>query len=525
MNDPVLLSLLTPREMSRADALTIASGTPGRVLMERAGQAVAETCLEQLEGGGGRVLILCGPGNNGGDGFVAARHLRAAGCAIHLCLLGKLDALRGDAAEAAAAWSGPVAAVPADIAGFDLIVDALFGAGLSRSLEGEAHALVERINAAGVPVVAVDIPSGVDGETGQVGSVCVNATATVSFFRAKPGHYLYPGAAKRGRLVMRDIGIAEEILEGIGSRAGLNQPAAWHSMYPWPTAEGHKYTRGHAVVLSGAASQTGAARLSARAALRVGAGLVTLASPRDALAVNAAHLTAIMLHAADGPDDLRGLLADPRKNAAVLGPGLGTGPATRDLVETALTGTSSHGGEMLPRACVLDADALTSFAEDARTLTAILARAVGPVVITPHVGEFGRLFEGRPEITDQPSKLGRARAAAAALGCVVLLKGPDTVVAEPSGRAWIAAADAPWLATAGSGDVLSGLIGGLLAQSMPAFEAANAAVWLHAEAARRFGPGLIAEDLPELLPAVLRDIFATHQAGSTSNQPRRPASA
>jgi hydroxyethylthiazole kinase-like uncharacterized protein yjeF len=254
--------------------------------------------------------------------------------------------------------------------------------------------------------------------------------------------------------------------------------------------------------MSGGMTATGAARLAARAALRIGSGLVTMASPRDALAVNAGHLTSIMLKPCDTPAELAALLEDARKTAIVLGPGLGLGAATRPLVEMALR---RQGTET--RAAVLDADALTAYAGDAARLAAIVAQAPGPVVVTPHEGEFARLFAGRHEVFAASSKLVRARAGAALLGCVLILTGADSVVAAPDGRASIAGADAPWLATAGSGDVLAGLVGGLLAQGMPAFEAASAAVYLHAAAAQRFGPGLISEDLPELLPPVLRDLF------------------
>lgn len=511
------LELLTPAEMARADELTIAGGTSGSALMERAGQAVADTCLDRLPGRRGRVVVLCGPGNNGGDGFVAARLLRDAGCAVEIALVGGRTQLRGDAAMAATAWTGPLTApTEVSLTGADLIVDALFGAGLSRPIDGAARALIERVNVARTPVVAVDVPSGVDGTTGEVQGDAIRAAATVTFFRLKPGHLLFPGAAHLGALHLRDIGIPASVLDTVQPTAVANLPAAWSAQFPWPGVDGHKYKRGHAVVLSGSMSHTGAARLSARGALRCGAGLVTLASPPDAMAVNAAQLTAVMIRESDGPDGLAAILGDPRKNAIVLGPGLGVGPSTRALVRAALqTGPGERTAEP-PRACVLDADALTSFAGDAEALRDMIAQAQGSVVITPHDGEFAKLFDGQPDITRLPSKLSKARAAAATLGCVVLLKGADTVVAKPDGLASIADGGSPWLATAGSGDVLAGLIGGLLAQGMPAFEAASAAVWLHADGARRFGPGLIAEDIPEVLPAVLRDLYAARPQAPTA---------
>src|SRR5262245_53231830 len=259
----------------------------------------------------------------------------------------------------------------------------------------------------------------------------------------------------------------------------------------------HKYDRGHAVVVSGSLSHTGAARLAARGALRAGAGLVTIASPRDALLVNAAASLAVMVRPVDGSDQLTALLSDRRLNALVLGPGGGVGEAMRALVTAALRGE---------QAVVLDADALTSFAEDPARLIEAIKRHGGAVVLTPHEGEFSRLFKSMPGIIDSGSKLEKARASARQSGAIVLLKGSGTVVAAPDGRATITANAPPWLATAGSGDVLAGIVAGLLAQGMPAFEATCAAVWLHGEAGNTAGPSLVSEDLPEALPGVYRSM-------------------
>ena len=448
--------------------------------------------------------MLCGPGNNGGDGLVAARVLKERGYRVELALLGALDALKGDAAGAAALCKGRVDPLPkADIAGADLIVDALFGAGLARELDGDAAAAVGAMNASGKPVVAVDVPSGVDGNTGQVRGVAVRASETVTFFRMKPGHLLFPGRTLCGPVRVADIGIREDVLETIAPKQWRNDPVAWRAHFRAPLAEGHKYGRGHAVVVSGPVDGTGAARLAARAALRIGAGLVTVASPSSALAVNAAALTAVMVRASDGAQGLAALLADHRRNALVLGPAAGVGEETRAMVAAALA-AGPH--------VVLDADALTSFAGDAAGLAALIAGRAGGsgqgVVLTPHEGEFARLFNGMADVSDPLSKLERCRCAAAATGAVVLLKGPDTVIAAPDGRAAINANATPWLATAGSGDVLAGFIGGLLAQSLPAFEAACAGAWFHGEAGTAIGPGLIAEDLPEAVPGVLKGYFA-----------------
>lgn len=495
--DVVELELLTADEMGRADRLAVAAGIPSLALMENAGRAVATQAAGMIGTGaigtGARVAILCGPGNNGGDGFVAARHLRNAGMDVHVALLGGHEPLHGDAAAMARQWAQAVGELsPASIAGAQLVVDALFGAGLSRPLSGTAAAVVEAVNASACPVLAVDVPSGLDGTTGQATGAVVEATRTVTFFRRKPGHLLLPGRVLCGSLSVADIGIPRAVLREIAPRAWVNAPALWLAQFPWPKLEGHKYGRGHALVVSGPAARTGAARMGARGALRAGAGLVTVASPPDALLVNAAHLTAIMLLAFEGPRGLAEILADTRKNAVLLGPALGIGAATRNLVLSAL-GSGA--------ATVLDADAITSFEGDGLALiAAIAARESRPVVLTPHEGEFRRLF---PDVADA-SKLARARAAARLSGAVVVLKGADTVIAAPDGRAVINDNAPPWLATAGAGDVLGGFVAGLLAQGMPAFEAACAAVWLHGAAASLVGPGLIAEDLPERLPEVLR---------------------
>jgi hydroxyethylthiazole kinase-like uncharacterized protein yjeF len=489
-----MLELLTTSEMAEADRRTIAGGVPGRVLMENAGRAVADAVATRHPLGT-RVAVVAGPGNNGGDGFAAARILSDRGYRTTVLLVGQRETLKSDAGEAASRWPGPVqAATPAGLGGVDVIVDALFGAGLDRPVEGVAREMIEAMNRAGVPVIAVDLPSGVNGTSGAVMGVAVNAGDTVTFFRRKPGHLLLPGRLHCGRVRVADIGIRPDVLDEIAPRTFVNRPELWMRRFPRPRLDGHKYTRGHAVVLSGGISTTGAARLAARAALRAGAGLVTLATPRAALAVQAAANLAVMVRPVDGAQEFADFLADARFNAVVLGPGGGVGEAMRASVGAALAGE---------RAVVLDADALTSFTDAPRQLfSTVAARRDRAVVLTPHEGEFGRLFRHVPEILQAGSKLDRARAAAKESGTVVLLKGADTVVAAPDGRAAIAENAPAWLATAGAGDVLSGFVAGLLAQGMPAWEAAAAAVWVHGECATEIGPGLISEDLPEVLPRV-----------------------
>ncbi len=489
-----MIEILTVADIAEADRSTIAAGTPGLVLMERAGRAVA-AAVRRLAPPRGRVLVLCGPGNNGGDGYVAARVLAGRGYAVEVGALAVSAGLRGDAAAAAAAWGGPVS--PLGLIrpeAHELVVDALFGAGLTRDLEGEARAAVERLARSGRPVLAVDVPSGVDGDSGRVRGTAAPAVATVTFFRRKPAHLLEPGRSLCGEVHVADIGIADGVLDAIAPRLFENAARLHPDMPPVPDRLGHKYGRGHALVLSGGIEGAGAARLAARAALRIGAGLVTLATPSDALAVQAAASTAVMVRRADGVDGFAALLSDPRRNAVVIGPAAGIGEETRAKVAAAL----GSG-----RAVVLDADALTSFEGRVGELAALIGDAEGPAVITPHEGEFTRLFSSETEILHLPSKVERARAAAAFLDAVVVLKGPDTVIAAPDGRAAINANGTALLATAGSGDVLAGFVGGLLAQGAADFASACAAVRLHAECARMFGPGLVAEDLSETLPRVL----------------------
>jgi hydroxyethylthiazole kinase-like uncharacterized protein yjeF len=490
---PAMIELLTTSEMAEADRLTIAGGVPGIDLMENGGRAVADHVAARHPPGS-RVVVVAGPGNNGGDGFVAGRLLAERGFRVRMLLAGEPGRLKGDAALAAQRWTGrSEAAASGALAPADVIVDALFGAGLDRPVEGASRAMIDAMNRAGIPIVAVDLPSGVNGRTGAVMGVAVEAAETVTFFRRKIGHALLPGRLHCGNISVVDIGIPADVLDRIKPRTSLNAPELWAGSFPVPRVDGHKYARGHAVVVSGGISSTGAARLAARGALRAGAGLVTIASPREALAVNAAASLAVMVRAVDGAGELAEFLHDSRRNVVVLGPGGGVGASMRELVLAAL------GGE---RAVVLDADALTSFADEPQTLTAAIGTRSGATLLTPHEGEFKRLFKAAED--KARSKLDKARAAAEAAHAVVLLKGPDTVVAAPDGRAAIACNAPAWLATAGSGDVLAGFAAGLLAQGVPCFEAAAAAVWLHGETGNEAGPGLIAEDLPEAIPSVYR---------------------
>ncbi|MFI0845785.1 NAD(P)H-hydrate dehydratase [Mesorhizobium sp. IMUNJ 23232] len=493
--------VLTPEEMAECDRRAIAAGPfDGFALMQRAGAAVAALILERFPAAA-HIDVLCGPGNNGGDGYVVAELLKRWGVEVAVYAEG---APRGGSDAALAAGKCTVAAQP--LAAFTprpdgLVVDALFGAGLSRDVDGPVGRVIELVAAAGVPVVAVDLPSGVSGGTGQVLGASFRATLTVTFVRRKPGHLLQPGRSLCGEVVVVGIGIADEIVTSVGSTCFENGPDLWGGHLPRPSIDAHKYSRGHVAVFSGGASATGAARLSAMAAARIGAGAVTLLSPSEALAANAAHLTSIMLRRADTLEAMLAFLEERQPAAIVYGPGLPPDAETGRMLFRLL------GRWRKPAPAVVDASALTSLAGQPDLLAAPSGGRAGGLVITPHEGEFSRLF---PDLSKEkiPSKLERARLAARRIDGVVVYKGPDTVIAAPDGRAAINTNGTPLLATAGSGDVLSGIIVGLLAQKMPAFEAACVGVWIHAEAAGRFGPGLIAEDLPLALLPVLRGLHA-----------------
>lgn len=485
--------ILSVAQMYRADSLAMESGISGLTLMEAAGSGIAEAI--QGRWNPCPVEIWCGPGNNGGDGFVVARLLGDQGWPVRLFLLGDADRLKGDAAVNAARWRGgitPLETGPAPETG--LVVDALFGAGLARPLSGVAAEAVAALNASAIPRLAVDVPSGVQGDTGLAEGVAVRADMTVTFCRAKPGHLLYPGRGLCGELSIVDIGIGESVIEAIGPRTWRNGPGLWRQALPVDEPLGHKYSRGHLAVVGGSV-MTGAARLAARGARRMGAGLVSLAMDESALPLYAGEWPGTILRPLAGQGGWTALLADHRVSALVLGPGGGVNDLLRDRVMAALA---------TDKPALLDADALTVFADHPDRLFAGLADRH---VLTPHGGEFARLFPAA--LAAGGGKLEITRQAAVSSGAVVVHKGPDTVIAHPDGRAAINA-DAPAsLATGGSGDVLAGMIGALLARGMDSFQAACAGVWLHGRAAADFGPGLIAEDLPDRLPAVRRQLDIT----------------
>lgn len=492
------VALLTVEDMARADSMAIEGGMPFSRLVQAAGQAVGSGVRREFPAAAS-IAILAGTGHNGEDAVAAARSLRAEKLSVTL-YAADLETLPAPDAAMALRASG-IAVEPLDAyepSNFDLVVDGLLGAGLSRPVVGAMASAIRRTNASAVPVLAIDLPSGISGDTGAIRGTAIQADVTVTFFRRKPGHLLQPGRSHCGRTSVADIGIPAGVLDRIRPRSFANEPALWRGAFPSPAVAGHKYDRGHAVIFSGGAATTGAARLAAVAALRAGAGLTTVFSPGSAMLVNAMHLTAVMLKRCDALADLQAHLEDERFSSFVLGPGFGAGDKARSFAAAVLEAR---------RPLVLDADGITAFKGEpqAQALWRQVADLGGTLVLTPHLGEFKRLF---PSIAEDEalSKCDKARAAAGVSGAMVVLKGADTVIAAPDGRAAINATGTPWLATAGSGDVLSGIISGLLAQGMPAFEAASAAVWMHGKAAEAFGPGLIAEDLPGQLPSVLRDL-------------------
>ncbi|HEX7758447.1 MAG TPA: NAD(P)H-hydrate dehydratase [Caulobacteraceae bacterium] len=475
--------ILTVAEMTAADKAAIAAGTPGTELMERAGVAVAEAIAARFTPR--RTVVVCGPGNNGGDGYVTARMLAQRGWAVSVQVAAPPRS--PDAIAAAARWTGSVELMSAKAAEAELVVDALFGAGLDRPLTAEIQRLARASERWAHKVVAIDVPSGLSGDTGRkLGEECFNAALTVTFHRRKPAHVLQPGLSYCGEVVVADIGLGVR-----SAQLWENTPDLWLNKFPWPSVNAHKHSRGRLIVVSGETWSTGAARLAARAGLRIGAGLVTLMSPPEAVRVNAGHLEAVMLEPFETDLELEAAAADAE--AAVIGPAAGVTEATlANVLGLARTGA----------ALVLDADALSVFRNDPQELFSALDR---DDVLTPHVGEFERIFPGM--LKAAPERISAARAAAKRAQATVLLKGPDTVVASPDGRAAVNLNGAAWLATAGSGDVLAGFIGGLLAQGMDSFEAACAGAWIHAEAGATFGPGLISEDLPGRAPQVLKGLW------------------
>jgi hydroxyethylthiazole kinase-like uncharacterized protein yjeF len=462
--------------MVAAEQAVISNGLDSFELMQRAGDAVAE--FVHANWPEGRIQVLCGPGGNGGDGFVAAAKLAKLWREVQVFCMVPVAELKGDAAKAAALWEGEVGTLEEALqAPHDLVLDALFGGGLSRALEGVPAQLAER----GGRVISVDVPSGICGLRAKPLGPCFAAEGTITFAALRPAHVLRPASAYCGSVAVADIGVT------VQTRLMENSPMLWGRLLPQPGMADHKHQRGHLKVLSGGISSTGAARLAVRAGLRIGAGLATLLSPPGALVVNASQLTAVMVAPVEKASDVADAVATA--SVVIAGPGAGITPATRANVEAILKG---------PGRAVLDADALTVFEGQAKEL---FRRLRPGDLLTPHVGEFRRLFGDL--LDTATNKIEATRQAAAQAGCTVLLKGPDTVIAAPDGSAVVNTHATRWLATAGSGDVLAGFAGGLMAQGVDTLVAASMAAWLHGEAGRRVGAGLISEDLEKQIPDIL----------------------
>ena len=483
-----MLEILTADEMKQADAATIASGTSGFSLMIAAGQAVASQIAEKVETPC-PVLVLCGPGNNGGDGFIAAAQLKKRGWPVRVACLVKKSALTGNTAKAAALWTETVEDLNSNLSVRDvrLVVDALFGTGFQGTIDPEIITLFDKLRARKAEVIAVDMPSGINATTGDMAQGLLKADLTVTFCRRKVAHMLYPSRLACGKIIRADIPVRDETIAGLKSQTFENHPSLWLKNFPLPTVQDHKYDRGHVAVYGGNV-RTGAACLAAMASQKIGAGLVTIISKPDNRNLYAACRASIMVDVWNDMEEFKFIMRDARKNSVIIGPGAGSD--IKDVVLTALSFNKSG---------VLDADVFSAFKDQPQEL---FSRLSTRYVLTPHAGEFERLFGPM-----EGNKLDRARSAAQKSNAIILLKGPDTIIAAPDGTAVISLNGPPTLATAGSGDVLSGLIGGLVAQGMPTFMAACAGCWLQGEAAKIHGLGLTAEDIIYHISQVLNSLF------------------
>jgi hydroxyethylthiazole kinase-like uncharacterized protein yjeF len=489
-------AILTCDEVRAAEQRAVEAGVSLWALMQKAGQACADVLHAEFPNG--RVIVLAGPGNNGGDAFVAAQRLRDLGRNVWVYDLAPKGERTPEGQNALNALTG--ARQPLEdmrVHADDIVLDGLFGAGLSRPLAGEAAFAVEQVNASGARIVAIDVPSGISGDTGAITGPAIRADVTVTFCCKKPAHVLQPAASQCGEVIPAEIGFGKFVAEIGGNRLNENAPSLWSQALRWPTATLHKHQRGRLAVVSGGVANTGAARLAAQAGLRTGAGLVRVLSPPAALVVVASSLTAVMTNSFVSAEDL--VEQTEHSTAVVIGPAAGVTDATRANVEAL-----ARAG----RSLVLDADALTVFSGKVETLRVVIS---APTILTPHTGEFERLFPGL--LTSSATKVDATRAAAKQAGCIIILKGPDTTIAAPDGRAVINTHATPFLATAGAGDVLAGIIGSLLAQGLHPFDAACAGAWMHGDAGLRVGAGLTAEDLDAALRDVIRELYA-HRHGT-----------
>ncbi len=487
-----MVLLLTAEETRRAEAAAFSAGMSSFSAMRRAGNSVAEAVLARWPRRRvDQVLVLCGPGNNGGDGFVAAARLREAGWPVTTACLTGVERLTGDAAQAAREWGAtPIPATPrliADLTRRSLVIDALFGIGLTRALRDQTADIVAAVNRSPARVVAADIPSGIDADSGQTLGAAIVADLTVTFGWPKRGHLLLPGRDHTGELLIASIGMGASCLEAIHPSCSVNSPEIWIGRYPSPATTDHKYSRGHLVIAGG--RMAGAARLAAAGARQIGTGLVTIWAAPARVEAYAGIEPGVILRSDAGIENWRELVGNRNVDAVVTGCGHEPDEETRNIVAAALASK---------KPVVVDGGGLSAFAGDpARLIDAI----DGITVLTPHGGEFDRLF---PDL-GAGSKIDKAVAAAKRCRAIVVLKGSDTVIAEPGGEALVAEGSPSTLASAGSGDVLAGMVGGLLALGIPAWQASGIAVWLHGAAARRLGCVLTAEALTGELPPALAE--------------------
>lgn len=491
-NSPCLLSAEQARML---DAAAIEAGVAGIDLMRAAGRAVADILTDYIGTpleAGGPIIIFCGSGNNGGDGFIAAKHLEEWGYLVSVRCACEAGDIKGDAAIAVSEWQGPINAFSPDgIHEAAAIVDCMFGTGLNKPIEGELADLIEEINQAPAFTLSVDLPSGLPADTGRPVGACISADATITFNLRKPAHLIVPGRFLCGgveNIHVAQIGVPDRVFKKIKCDIFANIPALWGQFFPFSGPQTHKYNRGHMLVLGGREPTLGASRLASLAGLRVGAGLVTLAAPTDTYAVQASSLMDVLVRRFDSTIGFMGIVNDPRIKAVLIGPGAGLGEKTAELVKH--VGAKNKG-------IVLDADALSSLAGRIDIIKKLKSK---DVVLTPHEGEFSRLL---PDLDIDKDRLSAVREAAVMVDAVVVLKGVSTMVAAPDGRVCICENAPSWLSVGGTGDVLSGIICGLMTQGMPAFEAAASGVWIHGAAGMKAGRGLIASDLLEQIPRVL----------------------
>lgn len=497
-----MFEILSAAEMKKADAAAIAAGTPAHALVSAAAAGLAGAIENFMPPC--RVLFLCGAGHNGSDGFVAAQMLsKKEGWQVRVACLVKKNELKGDAAEAAAAWEGATENLNSNLPVHqtDLIVDAVFGTGFSGSLPPEMVILFDKIRAKNIPVIAADIPSGIDATSGAIAEGTLKADLTVVFCRKKIAHVLAATRAYLGALQLSAIPVDDAHVAALGTSVFENHPALWLPNFPFPSAETHKYARGHVTVYGGPV-RTGAACLAAHAAQVAGAGVVSIACAAEQKTIYSLYRASLMVDVWGSEEDFKSLLRDERANVTVIGPGGGRSGAEAERLRAATLNALSMAGKTL----VLDGDVFSVFKNDADTLFRHLSKHH---ILTPHEGECTRLFG---EI--KGSKVERARAAARKAGAIVVLKGFDTVVAAPDGTTVVNTNGTPILATAGSGDVLAGLVAGFAAQGMPSFMAALAAVWLQADAARLYGPGLTAEEIINNINQSLKSLLSIKQQNS-----------